>query len=188
MTRNKPRSAYFASLLCFVLAFSGAILKRANLERPQSGASFRTLSAEELLTKVQGRQPVFLVDCRPAEEYCAGHIPGAANVSMDSFSFGKDTVLKKAIEDIQKHIGKTLSFVLIDAESQEEYMPRAKIEELTNHLPKDRNQEVIFYCRRPDCTRSPMAIRWAAVLGYRNVWRYEGGWQEWSQKCYPVEK
>ncbi len=188
MTRDKLNSACFASLLFVVLAFCGAVLKRANHEGTQSGASFRTLSAEELLTKIQGGQPVFLIDCRPAEEYCAGHIPGAANVSMDSFSFGKDTVLKKAIEDIQEHVGKIVSFVLIDGESQEEYMPRSKMEELTDHLPKDRNQEVIFYCRRPDCTRSPMAIRWAAALGYRNVWRYEGGWQEWSQKRYPVEK
>jgi hypothetical protein len=59
MTRDKFNSACFTSLLCFVLAFCIAILKRANHKRTQSSASFRTLSAEELLTKVQGRQPVF---------------------------------------------------------------------------------------------------------------------------------
>jgi 3-mercaptopyruvate sulfurtransferase SseA len=33
-----------------------------------------------------------------------------------------------------------------------------------------------------------MAIRWAAALGYRNVRRYEGDWEEWSKKKYPVER
>ena len=46
---------------------------------------------------------------------------------------------------------------------------------------------MIFTCRRPSCTRSPLAARWALSLGYTNVYRYEGGWQEWSEKSLPVE-
>jgi rhodanese-related sulfurtransferase len=33
-----------------------------------------------------------------------------------------------------------------------------------------------------------MAARWAIALGYRNVYRYPGGWQDWTEKAYPVEK
>ena len=55
-------------------------------------------------------------------------------------------------------------------------------------LPENRDDEVILYCRRPDCTRSPLAARWAIALGYRKVTRYEGGWEDWKKKGYPVEK
>jgi glyoxylase-like metal-dependent hydrolase (beta-lactamase superfamily II) len=66
-------------------------------------------------------------------------------------------------------------------------MPQSKLEELMVHLPKDKNQEVIFYCRRASCARSPLAARWASSLDYTEVTRYEGGWQDWSEKKLPVE-
>jgi rhodanese-related sulfurtransferase len=70
----------------------------------------------------------------------------------------------------------------------EEHMPKTKILELMKYLSHDRDREVVFYCRQSSCTRSPMAARWALALGYRNIWRYEGGWEEWSEKKLPVEK
>ncbi len=79
-------------------------------------------------------------------------------------------------------------FVLVDSATGEEYMPQTKILELVASLPQNKHEEVIFYCRRPDCTRSPLAARWALALGYRNVFRYEGGWEVWAEKKYPVEK
>jgi rhodanese-related sulfurtransferase len=33
-----------------------------------------------------------------------------------------------------------------------------------------------------------MAARWIVPLGYKNVYRYAGGWKEWIVKKYPVEK
>jgi len=33
-----------------------------------------------------------------------------------------------------------------------------------------------------------VAARWAAALGYRNVFKYKGGWEVWIEKKYPVEK
>jgi len=74
--------------------------------------------------------------------------------------------------------GRKIDFILIDGASEEEYMPKSKLEELERALPEDRNAEIIFYCRKPECTRSPRAARWAEALGYKNVWRYVGGWKE----------
>jgi len=33
-----------------------------------------------------------------------------------------------------------------------------------------------------------MAARWAVALGYTNIVRYAGGWKDWSEKNYPIEK
>ena len=151
--------------------------------------AYKTLSAEELLEKIKlgtGKNFV-LIDCRPEDEYRAGHIPGALNVSMDSLSFGKDTVLKSSMEQILKEAGRIIDFILIDSTSGKEYIPQSKLEELLRPLPENRFQEIILYCRKPECTRSPMAIRWTLTLGYKNVWRYEGGWKEWAAKKLPSE-
>lgn len=118
----------------------------------------------------------------------AGHVPGALNISIDSLSFGKETAVKRTMTEIMEKTSQEMHFVLVDPETGEEYMPKTKLQELARILPEDRNQEVVFYCRRPECTRSPLAARWALVLGYKAVFRYEGGWQDWADKKYPVER
>jgi rhodanese-related sulfurtransferase len=152
------------------------------------GNTYKTMSAEELLSKTRAGTRCILIDCRPKEEFRAGHIPGAVNISIDSYTFGKQTVLKSSLGRIIAQVGRRMNFVLIDSSSNEQYMPRTKLLELMRLLPEDRNREVIFYCRRPECTRSPLAIRWALALGYKNIWRFAGGWKEWSAKKYPVAK
>lgn len=149
---------------------------------------YSRITGEELLKKVKKKENMILIDCRPEEEYRAGHIPGAVNVSIDSYAFGNASVLKKEIGKIIYDVGKDIQFILIDAETGEEYMPKTKLIELIAVLPEDRDEEVVFYCRRPDCTRSPMAARWAVALGYRNIFRYDGSWEDWSKKGYPVAK
>lgn len=171
-----------------ILALFSFFVDARNIHGIGDHTAYKVITAEELLAKVKTDRSMILIDCRPEEEYRAGHIPRARNVSMDSFSFSRETPVRKSIEDIWSQIGKTPAFVLIDAQGGEEYMPLSKLTELIAYLPVNRNEEIIFYCRRPECTRSPMAIRWAEALGYKNVWRYEGGWQEWSEKRYPVEK
>jgi rhodanese-related sulfurtransferase len=151
-------------------------------------AEYGIISGEALLKKINEGEKFVLIDCRPDDEYRAGHIRGAANISMDSYSFGKDTVIKAALQKILDQVGRRMDFVLIDTELGEEYMPRTKLLELVGHLPLDRNDEVVLYCRKPTCTRSPMAARWAASLGYCHLIRYEGGWEDWTAKEYPVEK
>lgn len=155
---------------------------------PDLEKGYRIISAEALLAKISQGEKTILIDCRPEEEYRAGHIPGALNVSVDSYAFGKETAVKAGMNKILNETGKTIHFILVDLESGEEYMPKIKLEEIMKILPENRSQEIIFYCRRPDCTRSPMASRWAVALGYKNVFRYEGSWKDWTEKKYPVEK
>jgi glyoxylase-like metal-dependent hydrolase (beta-lactamase superfamily II)/rhodanese-related sulfurtransferase len=149
---------------------------------------YKTITAQELLQKISEDKPIYLIDCRPIEEYREGHIPGALNVSMDSFGFMQDTLIKNQMEKIKKQAGKSIDFALIDVENQEEYMPRSKLMELLAHMPDNKDEEVIFYCRRPACTRSPLAARWALALGYTNIWRYEGSWEDWEKRNYPINK
>ena len=162
----------FLSLLCF----------------PSLENGYKIISGEELLAKLSRKEKIYLIDCRPEEEFSAGHIPGALNISIDSYAFGKETAIKAAMEKILNEAGKEIHFILVDLASGEEYMPKTKLEEIIKVLPEDRNEEIVFYCRRTDCTRSPMASRWAVALGYKNVFRYEGSWKDWTEKKYPVEK
>jgi rhodanese-related sulfurtransferase/peroxiredoxin len=43
----------------------------------------------------------------------------------------------------------------------------------------DPDRRVIFYCRSFRCLRSDIAASWAVRLGFRNVWRYPGGYYGW---------
>jgi rhodanese-related sulfurtransferase len=113
-------------------------------------APFRIITGEQLLEKINRAEKLTLIDCRPDYEYRTAHIPGAMNVSLDSFSFERDTAIKAALENIQREAGKKkIHFVLIDVRTEQEYMPLSKLVELMNYLPGDRNEEVIFYCRKP---------------------------------------
>ncbi len=182
MNRKLLKKTIFALLLAAVLFTA---LGAAPGEK--TAGVYKIIAAKELLEKIDSGKILYLIDCRPPDEFNAGHIPSAVNVSIDSLGFEMDTLVKKSMAEIQEAEGRELHFVLIDAEDGEEYMPRSKIEELMVHLPRNKDQEVIFTCRRPSCTRSPLAARWALSLGYTNVYRYEGGWQEWSEKKMPIE-
>jgi thiosulfate/3-mercaptopyruvate sulfurtransferase len=174
--------------ILLVILFVLVSLSFARQRPREDNLGYNLILAEELRDKIARKEMFILVDCRPEEEYQAGHIPGAVNVSMDSYTFAGETMVKSEMEKIKESVGREIHFVLIDSKTGEEYMPKTKILELMRYLPQDRDGEVIFYCRRLSCTRSPMAARWAVALGYKNVWRYEGGWEEWSEKKYPVEK
>ena len=115
----------------------------------QNKNEYRIISGEGLLSKIKKGEKFVVIDCRPEEEYQKGHIPGAVNVSMDSYTFGKETKIKSSMEKILEKIKKDIHFVLIDSVSSEEYIPKTKILELVKFLPEDREGEVIFYCRKP---------------------------------------
>lgn len=47
---------------------------------------------------------------------------------------------------------------------------------------------VIFYCNGEKCGRSVKASKIAVAEGYKNVYWFRGGWEEWEKKGYPVAK
>jgi rhodanese-related sulfurtransferase len=50
----------------------------------------------------------------------------------------------------------------------------------------DHNKEIVVYCAGADC---PMSVKaWLILdrMGFKRVYAYEGGIQEWQRKGYPV--
>jgi rhodanese-related sulfurtransferase len=46
-------------------------------------AQYPVIDAEQLKSRLQGKQKVILIDARPEDEYQQGHIPGAINIRSD---------------------------------------------------------------------------------------------------------
>ena len=46
----------------------------------------------------------------------------------------------------------------------------------------NRKGKVVIYCGNPVCGLSHQGARTAVELGYENVFRYRGGWQEWQDE------
>jgi len=42
--------------------------------------------------------------------------------------------------------------------------------------------KVVVYCGNWSCGKSLMGVKAAAALGYTNVFRYQGGWEEWIEE------
>jgi len=61
------RSMFCAT--CFLFLLSSTAL-----------AQFPVIDAEQMKTKLEGKQKVLVVDARTFEEYQQGHIPGAINI------------------------------------------------------------------------------------------------------------
>ena len=47
---------------------------------------------------------------------------------------------------------------------------------------------VIFYCNGVKCGRSVKASKMAAAEGYSKVYWFRGGWEEWTNKGFPISK
>ncbi len=58
-------------------------------------------------------------------------------------------------------------------------------ESLQALLP-DRDTVVVFYCNGPKCGRSAAASRQALACGYKHIYWFRGGFDEWLSKDYPV--
>jgi phage shock protein E len=46
-------------------------------------AQYPVVDAEQIKSRLQGKQKVVLIDARPEEEYQQAHIPGALNIPAD---------------------------------------------------------------------------------------------------------
>ena len=47
---------------------------------------------------------------------------------------------------------------------------------------------VLFYCNGPKCGRSGKAVNIALSCGYKNIYWFRGGFEEWKTKNYPYIK
>lgn len=51
----------------------------------------------------------------------------------------------------------------------------------------DKADELIVYCTDYDCTASPTAAKKLEDMGFKNVYDYEAGKQEWKEAGLPME-
>jgi rhodanese-related sulfurtransferase len=57
--------------------------------------------------------------------------------------------------------------------------------ETLSYIPED--AEVILYCNGPRCPLAEEAARYFVDYGYSNLYIFKGGWDEWTEKQYPVD-
>ncbi len=53
---------------------------------------------------------------------------------------------------------------------------------------KSKSQAVLFYCNGPKCNRSANSVIKARKCGYKNIYWYRGGFEEWRKLGYPYLK
>jgi rhodanese-related sulfurtransferase len=58
---------------------------------------------------------------------------------------------------------------------------------LAQAVPK-KETPTLFYCNGPKCGRSAKAITVARACGYRNLYWFRGGFEEWREKGYPYAR
>jgi len=46
----------------------------------------------------------------------------------------------------------------------------------------------VFYCNGPKCRRSDRAVSTATECGYKNLYWFRGGFEEWKEKHYLISK
>jgi rhodanese-related sulfurtransferase len=49
------------------------------------------------------------------------------------------------------------------------------------------DDEIVVYCTNPTCTASIFAYQALQTAGYKNICRYPGGLEDWTEAGYPVE-
>ena len=84
---------------------------------------------------------------------------------------------RKDIEFAKGHIQGSIS--LLDTEMTPET--------LGEHAP-DKAVPILFYCNGERCLRSSRAATKALEWGYKTVYWFRGGWNEWVEKGMPVSR
>lgn len=56
---------------------------------------------------------------------------------------------------------------------------------LSRHAP-DQSTPLLFYCDGEQCLRSSRAATTALAWGYKSIYWFRGGWNEWIEKSLPI--
>lgn len=63
----------------------------------------------------------------------------------------------------------------------------AAIENITANLP-DKEAMIVVYCANAKCPASGLLAGRLVRMGYKNVWRYSGGIEEWEANSQKIER
>lgn len=83
--------------------------------------------------------------------------------------------------------------IVIDSRSAEDYakghiddavsLPADEVTaESLAKVSADKKAAIVFYCGNTQCPASAKSAEKAHELGYTNVWKFPGGYQEWTEK------
>jgi rhodanese-related sulfurtransferase len=67
-------------------------------------------------------------------------------------------------------------------------MPHDQVDELASRLAPDKSAQVVVYCANGPCDNSEKAAKRLAELGYKNVFDYKEGKEDWIGLGFPVVK
>jgi len=114
-------------------------------------------------------------------------LPSLPLKAAEEFTFISTEDLAKGIQD--------KSLVVVDCNLPETYqkghIPSAvhmnSSQPDANVLPKDKNSNLVFYCKNPKCMASHEGARFAVTQGYTKVRVYPLGIDGWEQAGMKVE-
>jgi len=100
-------------------------------------------------------------------------------------------------EALRKKMQREEPLVLVEVLSQESYnefhLPGAlnipldgDFDDRIQQAVPDKNQKVVVYCKNSECTASPDAAKKMDQLGYRHVYHYEAGKEDWKAAGLPI--
>jgi rhodanese-related sulfurtransferase len=104
-------------------------------------------------------------------------------------------VRRMTIDELKKRMNEEKPFILADARDVDTYdsshipgaipIPAEEVDKLADNY--DREIDVITYCGSYQCPASTAAAKEFLKKGFRNVWDYKGGIQEWQEQGNTVE-
>ena len=127
--------------------------------------------------------------------FAASPVFAAKPVAPDAVS---GTILVNAEQAVEIILSNP-KLVVIDARHDEEYA-KGHIEGAVNLLDSELTPEMLalhaaskdtpllIYCNGERCLRSSNAAKKAVAWGYRKIYWFRGGWNEWIEKKLPIAK
>jgi thiosulfate/3-mercaptopyruvate sulfurtransferase len=132
------------------------------LVREVQRGGYDVVTTEELKKWIDSGKEVLIVDTMPYEDsYKKQHVPGAVQFLFpipDMKEWDTKETDGKTLEDFKKLLGEN----------------------------KDRT--IVIYCGFVKCTRSHNGAAWAVKLGYKNVYRYPGGFLPGKGRIFQLKR
>lgn len=120
------------------------------------------------------------------------HSEGFLNLVNDA----KKHIKEESVRDTQRRIASGQKFALVDVREESEWarghlpgaihLSKGVIERDIEKTVPDKGATVVLYCGGG--FRSALAAENLQKMGYRNVISMDGGWRDWTQAGFPVEK
>lgn len=113
-----------------------------------------------------------------APENISGAITVSAEEVIEQILLNPDLVVidsRKKMEYAKGHIEGALNLLNTDMTKQSLEL-----------IAPEKTKPILFYCNGARCLRSSDAVAKALDWGYKNIFWFRGGWNEWTEKRLPV--